>query len=61
MAAALFVIYAVYQPISSLAGLLKSVQLLHIGIDSLLRMLVNIIYIAVLYFMYVQKDQAHIK
>ncbi len=61
MTAALITVYALYQPVSSLAGLLKSFQLLHIGIDSLLRMLVNIIYIAVLYFMYVQKDQAHIK
>ena len=61
MVVTLFTINAVYQPLSSLAGLLKSFQLLHIGIDSLLRMLINIIYIAVLYFMYVQKDHTHIK
>ena len=61
MAVTLFTINALYQPISFLTDLLKSVQFLHIGIDSLIRMLINIIYIAVIYFMYVQKDQAHIK
>ena len=61
MTVTLLTINAVYQPVSSLAGLFKSFQLLHIGIDSLLRMLINIIYIALLYFMYAQKDQAHIK
>ena len=61
MAVTLFTINLIYQPISYLVDFLKSIQLLHIGVDSLFRMLINIIYIAVLYFMYVQKDQAHIK
>ena len=61
MAVTLLTISLIYQPINSLVGMLKSFQLLHIGVDSLLRMLINIIYIAVLYFMYVQKDQVHIK
>jgi len=61
MAVTLFAINLAYQPILYLVNLLESIQFLHIGVDSLFRMLINIIYIAVLYFMYVQKDQAHIK
>lgn len=61
MAVVLIAINTVYQPVSSLIGFLKPAQLLHIGIDSLLRMLINIICIAVIYFMYVQKDHTHIK
>lgn len=61
MAVTLFAVNLIYQPILYLVDLLESIQLLHIGIDSLFRMLVNIVCIAVLYFMYVQKDQAHIK
>lgn len=61
MAVTLIAVNVVYQPISSLIGLLKSFQFLYIGIDSLLRMLINIICIAVLYFIYVQKDHTHIR
>ena len=61
MAVVLIAVNVAYQPVSSLIGLLKSFQILHLGIDSLFRMLINIICIAVLYFMYVQKDHTHIK